>query len=117
MNWIILAVLAGLGSSAFSFFTRYLLKDNDDPTAFAWFYEALQFAIYSIIAIVIIRVLTAYVFVFALQRGNVSVVNGIYQGMLLVSVLTGILFLRERENIGKKIVGTIATLIGVLLLS
>jgi len=277
MNWIILAVLAGLGSNAFSFFTRYLLKDNDDPTAFAWFYETMQFSIYIVIAVfnwhlivtaksltillflglteciavyfymkmhvyshlsistilsrtrliwipvmaffligehlqfreytgiiilflgisitvaphklfidkgamyanvsafiialntviekmaipyasssvinaalvfpsfllfpffmknakkrmtkvfqnqfplkfatVIIRVLTAYVFVFALQRGNVSVVNGIYQGMLMVSVLTGIIFLHEREDIGKKIIGTIVTLAGVLLLS
>lgn len=56
-------------------------------------------------------------FMFALRIGEASKVNAVYQGMLILSVLAGIIFLKERENLGKKIIGTTITVIGVVLLS
>lgn len=50
-NWIIIAVLAGLASNAFNFFNRYILKDKDDPTMYAWYQEALKLFIFGSIAI------------------------------------------------------------------
>jgi drug/metabolite transporter (DMT)-like permease len=49
--WLILAILTGLLSNTYNFINRYLLKDNDDATAYAWFTEFMRFAIFGIIAI------------------------------------------------------------------
>jgi drug/metabolite transporter (DMT)-like permease len=53
----------------------------------------------------------------ALQLGPVSTVTAIYQGMMVVSVATGILFLGERENIRQKIIGTFITVGGIMILT
>lgn len=53
----------------------------------------------------------------ALRVGEVSKVNGLYQGMLIVSVLAGIILLKERKDILRKLLGTVVTLIGILLLT
>ena len=276
-NWIIFAAIAGLASNGFNFFTRYILKDNDDPIAFAWYYETLRFSIFIILAIfdfrlifepkaiifllgigitewasmyfymkmhsythlsisaivsrtrliwvtilafiivgehlksteylgifimfaglctvvapkklvsdkgiiygsiaaflialdvifirlslpyasnsvinaamslpgmllfpifmknrvkrisstlnnnfklkslaICINAVSVYFFAIAIGIGETGKVQGIYQGMLVFSVLAGIIFLNERENIGKKLVGTAVTIIGVLLLT
>lgn len=276
-NWIIFAALAGLTSNAFNFFTRYLLKDHDDPIVFAWYYETLRFSIFAILAIsdyrldlnpkaiffllgigitewismyfymkmhamthlsisailsrtrliwvailafiivgeslklseylgifilfiglcivvapkklvsdkgavyaniaafmiamdvifirlslpyasnsvinaamslpgmilfplfmknpakrihssikhnfkvktlaICINAISVYFFAVALRVGETGKVSAIYQGMLIFSVLAGIIFLNEKENIGKKLIGTAVTLIGVLLLT
>ncbi len=50
-NWVIIAVLAGVFSNLGSFFFRYLLKDGDDSTAYAWFYELMRLCIFSFIAL------------------------------------------------------------------
>ncbi len=50
--WVILSILAGLGSNTFNFFSRYMLKGKDDPTAYAWYFETLRFIIFAAIAIV-----------------------------------------------------------------
>jgi drug/metabolite transporter (DMT)-like permease len=47
-TWVLLAVLAGVGSNLFNFLNRYLLKDKDDPTVYAWYYELLRFVIFSL---------------------------------------------------------------------
>lgn len=65
---------------------------------------------------VFIQFLSAYFLVLALQKGEVSIVNSIYQGMMVFAVLAGIIFLKERTNIIKKILGSIVALLGVLLL-
>lgn len=65
---------------------------------------------------VVIQFLSAYFLVIALQKGEVSIVNSIYQGMMIFSVLAGIILLKERKNIFKKISGSIIALLGVLLL-
>ncbi|HLL60464.1 MAG TPA: DMT family transporter [Candidatus Nitrosocosmicus sp.] len=53
----------------------------------------------------------------ALKVGPVSKVTGIYQSMMIVSVLFGIIFLKEREDIGKKLIGSVIVIAGVLLLT
>ncbi len=63
------------------------------------------------------NVVSLYLLTFALRIGDASKITGVYQGMLIFSVLAGIMFLKERENIGKKLIGTTIILIGVLLLT
>ncbi len=58
-----------------------------------------------------------FLFTLALRTTDTSKVSAIYNGMLIFSVLAGIILLRERENIGRKLIGTVVTLIGVLLLT
>jgi drug/metabolite transporter (DMT)-like permease len=48
--WIIFAALAGLASNGFNYFTRFVLKDKDDPIAFAWYYETLRFFVFAALA-------------------------------------------------------------------
>src|SRR6185503_10244985 len=50
-NWIFLAIVAGIASNAFNFMNRYLLKDQEDSTAFAWFFESIRFLFFTIAAI------------------------------------------------------------------
>ena len=69
-----------------------------------------------IFAIAIILIAN-YVFVAAIRIGDVSKINAIYQGMMIVSVLAGIFILKERENIWKKIAGSAIVIIGAILLS
>jgi drug/metabolite transporter (DMT)-like permease len=66
---------------------------------------------------VLCNVLTFLFFAMAVRIGDVSKVNAIYQGMLFLSVLAGITFLKEREDIPRKLVGTCITVLGVALLS
>jgi transporter family protein len=58
-----------------------------------------------------------YLFFIALEIGDASKINAVYQGMLIISVLVGIIFLKERENIARKIIGSIITIIGVIIIS
>lgn len=58
-----------------------------------------------------------YFFVLALNTGEVSKVNAIYQGMMVTGVLTGIIFLKERGDILRKLIGTAVTVMGVILLT
>ncbi|MDP2630872.1 MAG: EamA family transporter, partial [Candidatus Uhrbacteria bacterium] len=44
--WITLAILGGIGSNIYNFLARYTLKDGDDPTTLAWFFEASRFVIF-----------------------------------------------------------------------
>jgi len=63
------------------------------------------------------NVLAMYFYIFALTVGPVSKVSGIYQAMLIASVFAGIIFLNEREDLKKKIVGSIIVIAGVVLLT
>lgn len=58
-----------------------------------------------------------YFLIFALEGGDVSKVNAIYQGMMITGVIAGIILLKERKDILKKIIGTLLALIGVILIS
>lgn len=65
----------------------------------------------------IASVASIYSFTLALRTGPVSIVNAIYQGTMVLSVLAGIFLLGEKEDTKRKIIGSIVTVIGVLLLS
>jgi drug/metabolite transporter (DMT)-like permease len=58
-----------------------------------------------------------YLFLAAIRFGEASKVNAVYQGMLIFSVIAGIIFLKERENIWRKLIGATITVVGVVLLS
>jgi uncharacterized membrane protein len=66
---------------------------------------------------VAVNIISVYAFTAALRLGDSGKVNAIYQGMLVTSILAGIIFLKERNDIGKKITGAIITIIGVIILS
>jgi drug/metabolite transporter (DMT)-like permease len=66
---------------------------------------------------VLVSVAQLYVFIYALNFGEASKINAVYQGMLVFGVLAGIIFLKERENISKKLIGAVITIIGVMLLT
>ena len=57
-----------------------------------------------------------YFLVWAFKEGSVGKVATIYQSMTLVSVMVGINFLKEKEDIWKKVIGSVVTIAGVLLL-
>lgn len=63
------------------------------------------------------NIISSYLFIWALHFGEVSKVNAVYQSMLIFGVLAGIIFLKERENIFKKLLGSAMTVIGVILLT
>lgn len=52
----------------------------------------------------------------AISLGPVSMVNAIYQGTMIFAILAGIIFLREREDIWQKLIGTVIAFVGILLL-
>ena len=58
-----------------------------------------------------------YLFMTSQRLTDASKVSAIYQGMMIFAVLAGIFILNERENIARKIIGTIVVLGGVALLS
>lgn len=66
---------------------------------------------------ILFNVLSIYFTTWALAVGQASTVTALYQSMMVFSVLAGIIFLKEREDITKKLIGTAATLIGVFLLT
>lgn len=66
---------------------------------------------------ILVNALGLFLFTIAIRMSDSSKVSGIYNGMLVLSVLAGIIFLKERDKIGKKLIGTAVTIIGVLLLT
>lgn len=52
MNWIFIAALAGLASNIFNFLSRYFLKEKDDPTVYAWYFEVIRLIAFCLVAIV-----------------------------------------------------------------
>lgn len=63
------------------------------------------------------NIIATYLFTVALRFGDSGKVTAVYQGMLVTSILAGIIFLKERQDIWKKCIGTAITIIGVVLLS
>ena len=61
--------------------------------------------------------ISVYLFIIALSIGETGKVTALYQGLMVVSVLAGIIFLNERRDITKKLIGTAVTLVGVFLLT
>ena len=54
--------------------------------------------------------------VMAFKAGSVGKVAAVYQSMTLISVLVGIFWLGEKQDIWRKVAGSIVTLVGVYLL-
>lgn len=69
------------------------------------------------IAGIFANVVSTYLFIWALHVGEVSKVNAVYQSMMILSVLAGIFILNERKDIFKKLLGSVVTVIGVILLT
>ena len=61
--------------------------------------------------------ISIFVLTYAIRIGPVSKVSAIQQGMLIVSVLAGIILLKERDHMWKKILGSLITLVGVYLIT
>jgi len=64
---------------------------------------------------VLVSVAQLFFFIYALNFGDASKINAVYQGMLIFGVLAGIIFLKERKDIGRKLIGAAITIIGVIL--
>lgn len=58
-----------------------------------------------------------YGYVFAVKHGSVSIATAIYHAMIIVAVVAGITVLGEKEDVAKKIIGTLVTIAGILLLT
>jgi len=65
----------------------------------------------------LVTAVATYMLASAISMGPVSIVTALYQSMMVTSVIAGIVVLKEREDIGKKIVGCLIALVGVLLLT
>lgn len=66
---------------------------------------------------IVVNVLSVYLFTQALRIGDASKVTAVYQGMMILSVLAGIIILKERKEVKRKLIGAGITLIGVYLLN
>lgn len=58
-----------------------------------------------------------YFFTVAVRGGPASIVTGLYQSTMILAILAGIFILGEKNDIKRKLVGSVVTLIGVILLS
>ncbi len=69
------------------------------------------------IAAVLVHVVSIYCLLAALNTGDASKVNAIYQGMLISSVLFGIIFFKERQDVLRKCIGALVTIVGIILVT
>jgi len=58
-----------------------------------------------------------YLYVIAQSFGPVSIVQSVYQSMMIISVLAGILILNERDDMMRKLSGTAITIAGILVMT
>lgn len=58
-----------------------------------------------------------YGYVFAVKHGSASIATAVYHAMIIVAVVAGIVLLGEKEDVGKKILGTLVTIAGIFLLT
>ncbi|MBI2484491.1 DMT family transporter [Candidatus Uhrbacteria bacterium] len=65
------------------------------------------------IGVALINAGSFYLYAVALRWGSVSIVQAIYQSMMIFSIILGIVLLREREDILRKLIGTAITLAGI----
>ena len=63
------------------------------------------------------NILASYLYALALSMGSASIVVAIYQGSMIFSVLGGIIFLQERHDIRKKLIGSILAFLAIILLA
>ena len=58
-----------------------------------------------------------FFFLWAVRTGPVSLVNAIYQGTMIFAILAGILFLGEKTDVARKLIGAAIAMIGVFALT
>lgn len=102
-----------LGMTSLTVFTFPFMMKNAKKRIPATFKKHFFLKVFS----TVLSLIATYLYIYALQIGNVSKVTAIYQGMMIVSVFGGIFILGEKEAIWKKSLGTVITLIGVVLLT
>src|SRR6266568_8008515 len=51
IHWVLIALVAGLASNLGNFLFRYVLREGDDATAYAWFHEAFRLFFFGIISL------------------------------------------------------------------
>lgn len=78
MSWVLLALLSGLSSNISNFFSRYLLKDGQDSTVFAWFFEAVRVAFFIFLAIFDFRLVFTFTSIVLLLAMGVTEFISIY---------------------------------------
>ncbi len=66
---------------------------------------------------ILVHVVSIYCLLAALNAGDASKVNAVYQGMLITSVLFGIIFFKERQDIVRKCIGALVTIVGIILIT
>ena len=66
---------------------------------------------------VLANVISSILLLEALKLGDVSRANAVYQGMLIIGVLAGIILLKEKQDVLRKLLGAAVTIIGVILLT
>lgn len=69
------------------------------------------------IGVALINAGSFYLYTVALRQGSVSIVQAVYQSMMIFSVIAGIIFFREKEDIPRKLIGTAVTVAGILALT
>lgn len=78
--------------------------------------DSFKYKIRENVLFLVFNIVSMYLLVEALRLGPASKVLGVYQSMMIIGVLMGIVLLKERENMGKKIIGALLTMGGILLL-
>lgn len=76
----------------------------------------LQIKLFNKIIAALANVGALFFLLWAIRLGPVSIVNAIYQGTMIFAILAGIIFLKEREDVAKKLLGTAIALVGIYLL-
>ncbi len=77
-----MALTAGLASNLVNFLFRYLLKDGDDSTAYAWFHEFFRLVFFILVSIFSFQMTTDF-------RGVMTLV-----GLGIVELITIYLLMR-----------------------
>src|SRR3990167_6577495 len=47
--WFLNSSIAGGLSAVFNYFNRYVLKENEDSTAYAWYFELIRFSFFALV--------------------------------------------------------------------
>lgn len=64
----------------------------------------------------IANVISMFALTLALRLGTASQVSGIFQGISMLAVAVGVVFMGERENVVIKLIAGAITIVGILLL-
>lgn len=135
MKWILLCIVTAILSSAAYICDKYAMGffSASSYVFYSHFFPGLlilPFFIYrrksftdifvsngkSVIAVVALDCLGYFLLLMSFKMIEASIAVPIMECMFIVSVLGGIIFLKEREEIGKKVVSMIIALVGVLIL-